>query len=200
MIINKMLPRKLRGFTLTEAAIVLGIVGLILGAIWVAAASVYNNMRVSTTSNQLLQIVQSIRSINSTSTTIPGLAAGTGAGSGVFLVAQANGIPGDMITRNAAGAITGVRDVWNGDVEIESATSTIADDSFLITLNGVPQGACSDLIVRNTGQGRDSGLTQVGANGTNYNAFPVTMAQAVGACNVTAAAGNVVEFRFTLRN
>ena len=36
-----------RGFTLTEIAIVLGIVGLILGAIWVAAAAVYNNLRVS---------------------------------------------------------------------------------------------------------------------------------------------------------
>jgi prepilin-type N-terminal cleavage/methylation domain-containing protein len=35
------------GFTLTELAIVLGIIGLILGAIWTAAAAVYQNMRVT---------------------------------------------------------------------------------------------------------------------------------------------------------
>lgn len=37
--------RKRRGFTLTEIAIVLGIVGLILGAVWAAAKNVYGNVQ-----------------------------------------------------------------------------------------------------------------------------------------------------------
>lgn len=57
--------RTVRGFTLTEAAIVLGIVGLILSAIWVAAGSVYANYRVGKTAEQLLSIVQSVRSLHS---------------------------------------------------------------------------------------------------------------------------------------
>lgn len=34
-----------KGFNLIEAAIVLGIVGLVVGGIWVAATSVYANLR-----------------------------------------------------------------------------------------------------------------------------------------------------------
>ena len=40
--------QKKRGFTLTEIAIVLGIIGLILGAIWVAAAAVLQQSACST--------------------------------------------------------------------------------------------------------------------------------------------------------
>src|SRR5271170_6840773 len=59
-----------RGFTLTEIAIVLGIIGLILGAIWVAAAAVYTNMRTSKTTTELLDIVQNMRAMYATSGTI----------------------------------------------------------------------------------------------------------------------------------
>src|ERR1700740_210314 len=56
-----------RGFTLTEIAIVLGIIGLILGAIWVAAAAVYNNMRTSKATTEILTAVQNVRALYATS-------------------------------------------------------------------------------------------------------------------------------------
>src|SRR5437867_1361141 len=49
------------GFNLIEAAIVLGIVGLIVGGIWAAASSAYENMRQQSGSKQLLSLVQNIR-------------------------------------------------------------------------------------------------------------------------------------------
>src|SRR5271170_8075843 len=52
-----------RGFTLTEIAIVLGIIGLILGAIWVAAGSVYSNLRVSQAATETLIIVENFKSL-----------------------------------------------------------------------------------------------------------------------------------------
>ncbi|HAX92194.1 MAG TPA: hypothetical protein DCY07_08340 [Rhodospirillaceae bacterium] len=193
MLSKNIMPRSLRGFTLTEAAIVLGIVGLILGAIWVAAAAVYNNMRVSTTTNQLLQMVQSIRSMHATQQTVD-------AAITAELVAQAGGIPSDMITRDAAGVVTDVTDVWGGQVNVSQGAST---DSFMITFANVPQGPCSDILVRSTGPGRDTGLSIAGAGGGTATAaagtFPIGVAAAVGFCNVTAAAGNTLTFTFRLR-
>lgn len=52
-----------QGFTLTEIAIVLGIIGLILGAIWTAAASVYANQHVAKAATETLMIVQNFKSL-----------------------------------------------------------------------------------------------------------------------------------------
>lgn len=46
--------RTLRGFNLIEAAIVLGVVGLVIGGIWVAAAAVQSNLREADASKGLL--------------------------------------------------------------------------------------------------------------------------------------------------
>ena len=45
-----------RGFTLTELAIVLGIIGIVLGGIWVAAARVYANNKTQKAAAQILAI------------------------------------------------------------------------------------------------------------------------------------------------
>jgi prepilin-type N-terminal cleavage/methylation domain-containing protein len=47
-----------RGFTLTEIAVVLGIISVILGAIWVAAATVYANLQTETAVRDVMQISQ----------------------------------------------------------------------------------------------------------------------------------------------
>jgi prepilin-type N-terminal cleavage/methylation domain-containing protein len=52
-----------RGFTLTELAMVLGVIGLIIGAIWSAASSVYQNKNTSTTVQQLTILVGRIRAM-----------------------------------------------------------------------------------------------------------------------------------------
>lgn len=190
MLKEKVLPRKLRGFTLTEAAIVLGIVGLILGAIWVAAAAVYNNLRVTTTSNQLLQIVQSIRSMHATQQTVDDAIT-------AVLVAKAGGIPKDMLDNPTDPAT--VTDVWAGDVTITAQTSAsgVANDSFSISFSKVPQGPCADLLVRNTGSGRDSGLIGAGNAFANDTAFPIGLATAVGDC--ASPTENNVVFTFRLK-
>ncbi len=55
--------KKPRGFTLTEIAIVLGILGIILGAIWTAAATVYANYHVSKAATETLAIVQNFKGL-----------------------------------------------------------------------------------------------------------------------------------------
>lgn len=55
-----------KGFTLTELAIVLGVVGIILSAIWVAAAVVYTNNRTQSAVNETVLIVGNYRTLFST--------------------------------------------------------------------------------------------------------------------------------------
>lgn len=52
-----------RGFTLTEIAIVLGIAGLVLGAIWTAAANVYMNKRTALITQQTIEFVSNYRKL-----------------------------------------------------------------------------------------------------------------------------------------
>lgn len=50
-----------RGFNLIEAAIVLGVVGLVIGGIWYSAAAMYENYKVNKTVEQSLMIYQCIK-------------------------------------------------------------------------------------------------------------------------------------------
>ncbi len=54
---------KKRGFNLIESAIVLGVVGLVIGGIWVAAAAVNNNYKVSKTVSDLVLVVKNIQGL-----------------------------------------------------------------------------------------------------------------------------------------
>ncbi|MBV8061686.1 MAG: prepilin-type N-terminal cleavage/methylation domain-containing protein [Alphaproteobacteria bacterium] len=203
-----------RGFTLTEIAIVLGVIGLILGSIWVAAAAVYNNMRVSTATRGLLAITQAVRSLYATSstvstnadmTTIPFTTVAAGAQttypqSGVF--------DADMVI--AAGGNYSVQGPWtNGSVNIVAAKSLATADSFAIEFDNVPQAACIQMLISVTGTARDPGLyaVQAGAAGAlviaaggnatgTQTAFPLDAATARGQC---ANALNNVAFQFKLK-
>ncbi len=66
--------QKRRGFTLTEIAIVLGIIGLILGAIWAAAAAVYSNMKVNSAERGITFAAQQVHSMFATASGNTGVA------------------------------------------------------------------------------------------------------------------------------
>lgn len=175
-----------KGFTLTEAAIVLGIVGLILGAIWVAAGSVYRNMRVATTTDQLLQIVQAIRSLHATQPAIdPAL--------NIINLSRAGGVPKDMM--NDINTPTAITNVWGGAVVLTRESAT----EFTVTFEDVPNDACADLLTRNTGSGRDTGIVSAGS-ATDIAAadMPITVTTAIGEC--TGDTKSPVNFRYALRS
>lgn len=184
-----------RGFTLTEIAIVLGIVGLILGAIWVAAAAVYNNLRVSHTNTAVLQMVQAVRTLHATQAAIT-------LGDDTAAMIAAGVVPSDML--NGVGGLT---DAWGGRAFVGGTTDT---QGIVIQLNGVPQAQCIDLIPQIAGSTRDAGLflarpiAAAGALGTNYTAVAAT-GPAIAAVAPTAAATgcanplNDVQFGFLLK-
>jgi hypothetical protein len=53
--------RSKRGFNLIESAIVLGLVGSVIGGVWVAAAAVSENMKMNHTESAMLEIVTGLR-------------------------------------------------------------------------------------------------------------------------------------------
>ncbi len=155
-----------RGFTLTEIAIVLGIVGLILGAIWVAAAAVYNNLRTSKATTELLNVVQNVRALYATSGVVDNqadMAMNANAAGPAQTYIQAGIFPADTLNNADPTQATRANDPWNGTIAVKAATLNTLNDSFTVGFDNVPQQACVNMLVSNVGQGRDPGMVGAGA-------------------------------------
>jgi hypothetical protein len=140
------------GFNLIEAAIVLGIVGLIVGGIWAAAASAYENMRQQGASKNLLSLAQSIRGFYAQNPA-------TSIDSNIENLFSLGLLPADMVI-GATGSHT-MRHQWGGTVEILDASATTGLSSFEVKFNKINSEACRNFIMRNANSARGSGLLLV---------------------------------------
>ncbi len=153
-------PRSQHGFTLTEMAIVLGVTGLIIGAIWAAASLVYNNMRLSQAQQEIISIANNVRSLYASRSTFTATADNTDI---TVAMANAGAFPGPMIavTPTSTNLQTYPRLPWGTPVGIFTHSS----------LSGGPQNAfffwteatmlpsqCQPLLGSIVGPGADSGL------------------------------------------
>ena len=146
------------GFNLIEAAIVLGIVGLVVGGIWAAASAAYENMRQQTASKNVLAFAQAIKNFY--------------ANSGVTTIATAEAtlinmgvVPKDMVS-----GTNRINHPWtNHQNSIVNLTS--ANSLFTISFWGVPTTSCSALVSRNgnSSSGLIAAISVDGTNVTNYS-------------------------------
>lgn len=160
------------GFTLTEAAIVLGIVGLVLSSIWVAAGAVYDNMRVQTMYRQITQITANIRQLYASQGAITGTDYAL-----TDSLARAGIFPKDMILDPNAASIV-PKNPWGGTVVL-----TGLGPNFFIISFGIPRDECPKLIMMLTGGNRDSGLTRINGSSTDKYVFPMPLQEAVATCS-----------------
>ena len=149
---NKARVSKQAGFNLIEAAIVLGIVGLIVGGIWAAAASAYENMRQQSASKNLLSLAQNVRGFyaQNQATSIDGNT------ENLFSLGL---IPADMVV-GGAGTHT-IRHQWGGTVDVIDASASTSLASFEVRFNSMNSEACRNFIMRNGNAARGSGLLQI---------------------------------------
>lgn len=179
-----MMKNSKKGFNLIEIAIVLAVVGLVIGGIYVAASSVTDNQRKQKAQSQLLQIVQNFRVLYS-SQADPAAGAVTG-----DVLANARVMPADMPRIGTGNTFSGAY----GAV----AMATLAGSQFTVTLNGVTQSACVDFASKNfgTAQARNQiGLVSVLGGVAGADALDGTVADAVADCDPT----NIMIFTFALR-
>jgi prepilin-type N-terminal cleavage/methylation domain-containing protein len=179
-----------RGLNLIELAIVMAVVGLIIGGIYIAASSVYRNVRESTTQEDILQIVQNTKSTYGVQGTIPGgaILATTAISAGL--------VPADMNQNN------NLIDAFGGAVVLTGVAGPPAE--IQISLANVPQSVCSDLLVKDSAGGvtgaAASGLVSIQGGGAAILAanFPITPLIAIGATNCGTAAVDTVIFTYTI--
>ena len=199
MIKHTLRRRAQSGFTLIEAAIVLAIIGLVAGGIWVAASSVYENLRTARASEQLLASVQQIRSLHATQGTI------STASTLTEDLAKARVFPQDMF---ADAADVTPANPWQGDVFIFGVAAITGNlgPGFWVVYNGLPKSSCIDMVARNTGQGRDTGMVGVNIGSSAVSAAPAGLGSTTAPVTVTAAAqacsadtNNSVGFLFRLK-
>ena len=184
-----------KGFTLTEIAIVLGIMGLVLGAIWVAASGVYANQKLSKAETEIATIAQALRSLY-------GSTAQTGYASGVTMTAVSctSGVfPVDMIVNCATPA---VNNPWITSAAAGAGTmvlgadisAALAQDGFQIEMTNVPQTSCVNLLT-GLAQGAVYGGNAAAASPAVAN-MPLSLAAATAKC---PAATNNVFLAFVLK-
>jgi type II secretory pathway pseudopilin PulG len=169
------------GFTLTELAIVVGILGMILGAIWLAAGSLYSTTKINKASQELQSILANMRtlygaaqtldtSITMTNSVIGGTLSGTG-----LAYIQAGIFPNDALNTGNINTATVVNSPWaNGIIAIMPSGQVVAGDSMDITFTGLPKTDCVKFIKQSLTQTTMSdGLFYmwVGPSGSNVSSW-----------------------------
>ncbi|MDB5477849.1 MAG: hypothetical protein JWM96_344 [Alphaproteobacteria bacterium] len=171
------LSRREGGFTLLELLLVIGVAALLLIGGIATYRLVSDGNKTTETTRLLLTIRQEAQTMAQQ---------GNGVYTGVTFAGTGGGA--DAASPLVTGGVLrdGQRNAFGGTIIIAPATTTVADDSLSVTFNGLSQSACTKLM---TSINNPSEVVSVTGNGTTIlaAAFPVTPANAGGACNV---AGN----------
>lgn len=181
------------GISLTEAAIVLGVVGVIMTGLWSVVESVREAARQERMVSQMIQTVQNIRDI------YKGMS-GTAAGDLTNYLIGRNALTSDLVRKRTAPYMAA--HFWDnttngGSFEI-NANATDRSSFFEIEINSLNQEPCIGLASKITGDGGPKGLISTRINGTAIMVGEVTPDLAVQRCADSAA--NVITFVYRLRS
>ena len=190
---------KRKGFSLIEAAIVLGVVGIVIGAIWVAASAVMENIKVNKTVEGIFTISRNVQSLVSDADAIS--------------IGDSKKYPYELLTKFSP------KD-WVRTSTIESPYGRVTVTNnfwrFAINIDDVPASACgkiaasvSAISAKNGGTGLSSVTHATGSNfgsllriSLNYpshifSSFPILPNLAYERCVQYADANKNLDMAFT---
>ncbi len=180
-----------RGFSLIEAAIVLGLVGLVVGGIWAVAATTRASMQANQLHQQTLNLAKSVRDYYAARALPSGSAALTAT------LRAAGRFPEEMCPANCvSGTITTIYNSYSGTttVEIPSLTDPIINQ-FNVTYGSIDEKGCVQLGMMLSARSAENGLVSYDA-GVSRTTFPIPLATIQGDC---AATGNTIVIGFKIR-
>jgi prepilin-type N-terminal cleavage/methylation domain-containing protein len=196
---RKARSRPARGFTLTEMAIVLGVMGIILSAIWAAAAQVYANKKTTAMLQDITMITANIRGL------YPNGQISGGAQALSPMLINAGQVPSNMIGSCAGGefgagwggtagcALT----PWNGQVILGTQTSwggaPVKTNAFEFYMGVFANAQCAPFLMQLIQTATTSGLDFIYADGVG-GAAVTTATSPTAFANCT---GNII-LQFTL--
>jgi type II secretory pathway pseudopilin PulG len=178
------------GYNLIEAAIVLGVAALIVGAIFAAWSSVNSQARMRRAQDQLTVIVNQIRTTYGNRNTLDASASGPD-----FTNALVNSglLPDSWIVNTSSGALG---NPYGGLILVtpDSMPSSSMRDAMNISFSSVPKEDCYKLANGMLGTGRSQGLVRIGPTTVNNNS---SFNDIKG--NVCTSGSNTITFLFSLK-
>jgi len=194
--------KKCKGFSLTEFAIVLGVIGMILSGLWSVIAIVRENMKRTEMKEQIVVMVDGVRNfyLSRACASLNQNCSAVGVDLTNYLLRN-NALPYEQLRSRTAG--TWVADhPWHtgttgGSLRVISGDNNgnSPDRFFKISLRDINENSCIALASKLSGTGTPKGLIEVHINGGGALIPPVSPETADGPCtnNVT------MDFIYSLR-
>jgi hypothetical protein len=178
------------GFNLTEAAIVLGVFGVILASLWGIVDHVREGARQDETVSQLKQVVQNIRDFYKAKART-GTVADEDITEGLI---KKNAILSEMVRKNGGSFSAGL--AWDGS-ELSVHTNGNGMTFFDLKINKVSRKTCAGLASKISGSDGPQGLVQSKINASAATADPIAPEAAAATCWNNN--NNTLSFTYRLR-
>lgn len=216
-----------RGFTLLELAIVMVIIGSIVGVLFAAGSTASHKVSINQATDELGQISQNMRNLYAGRTTsyaalgpLNATAADKDFTKFTPTYVQQNVFPPEMLSPGAApGTVPCNGTVANnafggpagtcgaaavGTALIALAGSATTQVQYVIRYKGLSANDCADLLVRNSLPGRETGLAQIIVNNNNvpagiaYNTTTPLPLTSIAATNACNSTTNIIDWYYNL--
>ena len=182
---------KRRGFSLIEVAIVLGVVGLVIGGIWIAAAAMMERWKISHTVEQISFLADCLRNVAVPTEAVSG-------DSAMNFVRDSGCAPADMLPLRWTGAGKMLTAAYYDMIHV----NFIGDGTFRIYFHSQPDDECNITLNALTTKFGNSGNILTRALGGNasgtvwYTASQFPLSISPNKCH----AGNGNAFEFSIPN